>query len=47
MIKLCRKDKRKIMKELKKGNIDAADISFPNLIDAIILKMKGEGYIDL
>jgi hypothetical protein len=39
-------DKKVVTEAIRKGAIDAADLSFPNLIDLIILKMKEEGYID-
>lgn len=41
MIQLSSKDKERVLENIKNGNIDAADVSFPNLIDTIILKMKG------
>lgn len=41
------KDKERVLKAIRKGAIDAADLSFPNLIDAIILKMKQEGILEL
>ena len=40
-------DKNRVLEEIKKGTIDAADVSFPNLIDEIILKMKNLGVLDL
>lgn len=47
MIEICRENKEKTFKNLTKGNIHAADISYPNLIDDIILKMKEEGHLEL
>lgn len=41
------KNKEKVIEAIRKGKIDAADISFPNLIDALILKMKQEGVLAL
>ncbi len=41
MIQLSSKDKERVLENIKNGTIDAADVSFPNLIDTIILKMKG------
>lgn len=46
MIQICRKDKEKIIEALRAGNIGAAEISFPNLIDNMILTMKRKGLID-
>lgn len=40
MIQLSSKDKERVLENIKNGTIDAADVSFPNLIDTIILKMK-------
>ena len=40
MLQLSKNDKNKILESIKCGEIDAADLSFPNLIDTIILKMK-------
>ena len=40
MIQISKKDKEKVIEAIRKGTIDAADVSFPNLIDSIILKMK-------
>ena len=47
MIQISRKDKEKVLEAIRKGTIDAADIGFPNLIDAMILKMKQEGILEL
>jgi hypothetical protein len=46
MLQLSKKDKEKVLEAIKAGAIDAADISFPNLIDSIVLKMKNIGLID-
>ena len=43
MIQICRKDKEKVFEEIRTGKIDAAEMSFPNLIDDIILTMKKGG----
>lgn len=40
MIQFSKKDKDKVLKAIKEGNIDVADVSFPNLIDTIILEMR-------
>jgi hypothetical protein len=32
-------NKEEVIKAFKKGNIDAGDVSFPDFIDGIILKM--------
>ena len=47
MIQICRKDKEKVYKAIRTGKIDAAEMSFPNLIDDIILFMKKQGLTDL
>lgn len=47
MIQISAKDKEKVLEAIRKGTIAAADVSFPNLIDAIILKMKQEGILEL
>lgn len=47
MIQISTKDKEKVLEAIRKGTIDAADIGFPNLIDAMILKMKQEGILEL
>lgn len=46
MIQICRKDKEKIYDAIRTGKIDAVEMSFPNLIDDIILTMKKRGLID-
>jgi hypothetical protein len=46
MLQLWKKDKEKVLGSIKAGAIDAADISFPNLIDTIVLKMKNIGLIN-
>lgn len=40
MIQICRKEKEKVFEAIRTGKIDATEISFPNLIDDIILTMK-------
>lgn len=45
MLQLSKNDKNKTLEAIKCGEIDAADLSFPNLIDTIILKMKNIGLI--
>jgi len=47
MIQISTKDTEKVLEAIRKGTIDAADVSFPNLIDAMILKMKQEGILEL
>jgi len=44
---ISRQDKERVLEAIRKGTIDAADLSFPNLIDEIILKMKNEGILEL
>ena len=46
MIQICQKDKEKVYDAIRTGKIDAAEMSFPNLMDDIILTMKGRGLID-
>lgn len=43
MIQICRKDKEKVYEAICTGKIDAAEMSFPNLIDDILLTMKRRG----
>lgn len=45
MLQLSKNDKNRVLEAIKCGDIDAADLSFPNLIDTIILKMKNIGLI--
>lgn len=47
MIQICRKDKEKVYNAIRTGKIDAAEMSFPNLIDDILLAMKKQGLTDL
>ena len=47
MIQICKKDKEKIFEAIRTGQIDAAELSFPNLIDDIVLTMKSQGLTDL
>lgn len=47
MIQICRKDKEKVYEAIRTGKIDAAEMSFPNLIDDIIFTMKRRGLTDL
>ena len=47
MIQICKKDKEKVFEAIHTGQIDAAEMSFPNLIDDIILTMKQRGLTDL
>jgi len=46
MLQLSKNDKNRILEAIKVGKIDSADLSFPNLIDTIVLKMKNIGLID-
>ena len=43
MIQICQKDKEKVYEAIRIGKIDAAEMSFPNLIDDIILTIKRRG----
>ncbi len=47
MIQICQKDKEKVFEAIRTGKIDAAEMSFPNLIDDILLTMKKRGLTDL
>lgn len=47
MIQICQNDKKKVYGAIRTGNIDAAEMSFPNLIDDILLTMKKRGLTDL
>lgn len=47
MIQISAKDKERVLEAIRKGTIDAADVSYPNLIDAMILKMNQEGILEL
>ena len=47
MIQMCQKDKEKVYAAIRSGKIDAAEMSFPNLIDDLILTMKKRGLTDL
>lgn len=47
MVQICRKDKEKVYEAIRTGKIDAAEMSFPNLIDDILLTMKKRGLTDL
>ncbi|MDR1473030.1 MAG: hypothetical protein LBI41_00480, partial [Lactobacillales bacterium] len=46
MLKIAKKSKANILSSIQKGEIDAIDISNPNFIDEIILKMHENGVID-
>lgn len=45
MIQICHEDKEYVYKAIQAGNIDTADLSFPNLIDNIVLTMKHHGLL--
>lgn len=45
MMQFSKKDNERVLNAIKEGNIDAADISFPNLIDTIMIKMKNIGLL--
>lgn len=42
MIQISEKDREKVLESIKKGKIDATDISFPNLTGNIMLKIYRE-----
>lgn len=43
MIQICHKDKERVLDAIHSGHIDTADMSFPNLIDSIVLTMNHQG----
>ena len=43
MVQICQKDKEKVFEAIRTGKIDSAEMSFPNLIDDILLVMKKRG----
>lgn len=43
MIQICRKDKKLVYEAIRSGNIDAAEMSIPNLADDILLLLKRRG----
>ena len=45
MIQICHSDKKRVLNAIRSGHIDAADLSFPNLIDSIVLTMKQHGFL--
>ncbi|MCF8002483.1 MAG: transposase [Halanaerobiales bacterium] len=45
MFKACKMNKQEVIKAIEEGNIDAADISYPNFIDDIILEMANMNLI--
>lgn len=44
-MQISQMDQEKVLEALRQGQIDAADISFPNLIDEMVLKMKQMGLL--
>ncbi|MHC6179179.1 hypothetical protein ACYUJ6_04895 [Clostridium sp. JNZ X4-2] len=46
MLQLSKNNKKKVLENIKCSSIDAADVSFPNLIDSIVLKMKKINFMD-
>lgn len=44
-MQISQKNQEKVLEAIRKGTVDAADLSFPNLIDEIVLKMKQLGLI--
>ncbi len=46
MIEISKANKERVLSRIQQGRIDAADISQPNLIDEIMLKMHGIGVLD-
>ena len=45
MIQICQKEKEKVYDAIRSGSIDAAQLSFPNLMDDIVLAMKRHGLL--
>lgn len=46
MIQICRKDKEKVYEAIRTGKINVAEMSFPNLINDILLTMKKRSLTD-
>ena len=46
MLQISQESKEKVLASIHRGRIDAADISQPNFIDGIILKMREIGVVD-
>ena len=46
MFNISTKDKEKVLEAIRLGKIDAADVSYPNIIDAMVLKMKQDGILE-
>jgi hypothetical protein len=46
MIQINQESKEKVLESIKQGRIDAADISQPNFIDGIIVKMQDMGVVN-
>lgn len=47
MMQICHEAKEKVYTAIQKGQIDATDMAFPNLIDSIVLTMKHHGLLAL
>ena len=45
-MKISSNDQDRVLEALRRGEIDAADVSYPNLIDKIIIRIKKMGLID-
>ena len=45
MLQICHEDKEKVYTAIRSEHIDAANLSFPCLIDTIILTMKRHGLL--
>lgn len=45
MLQICHEDREKVLAAIRSGHIDAADLSFPCLIDTIVLTMKRHGLL--
>ena len=46
MIQITQESKEAVQQAVREGRIDAAEISQPNFIDGIILKMQEMGVVD-
>ena len=46
MLEIIQESKEQVLEAIRQGRIDGADISQPNFIDGIILKMKEMGVVD-
>ncbi len=43
MLEICKENKEKVLREIRKGRVDAAEVSAPNFIDTMLRKSHDEG----